>query len=236
MSNIEKLSEPFPKDAVHWRVQGSPYERDGKYSAMALAYIDARDVMDRLDAAVGPSNWQAEYSETHSGRVLCRIGIRINDEWVWKADGAGSTAVEGEKGGISDALKRAAVCWGIGRYLYRLDSPWVPCEVRTKGSNVYWKKWFVDPWTLVKQGSYQEPPAAEKPAEPVDHAAIKERLAAAIGKAETLQALNAIWYHRAANAARAAMPQDVLDDIISIYEQARNALKQHAEQQGVTHD
>jgi len=49
-------------------------------------------------------------------------------EWIWKADGAGDTDVEAEKGAISDAFKRAAVKWGVGRYLYDLDSPWVALE------------------------------------------------------------------------------------------------------------
>jgi hypothetical protein len=29
---------------------------------------------------------------------------------------------------LSDALKRAAVRWGVGRYLYELKSPWVALE------------------------------------------------------------------------------------------------------------
>jgi hypothetical protein len=117
---------------------------------MALAYLDARDVQDRLDLVCGPENWQCEYSETVKGRVICRIGIRVNDEWVWKADGAGDTAVEGEKGGISDAFKRAAVPWGIGRYLYRLSAPWVPCETYERNGKAVWKAWKESPWDHCK--------------------------------------------------------------------------------------
>lgn len=149
--NLSMLFSPFPRSSVHWRVQGQPYERDSKWSAMALAYIDARDVMDRLDDACGPENWQSEISETAKGRVICRIGIFIGGQWVWKSDGAGDTAVEGEKGGISDALKRAAVSWGVGRYLYRISSPWVPCDVNKRGDKTYWKKWTDDPWRFVKE-------------------------------------------------------------------------------------
>jgi hypothetical protein len=49
---------------------------------------------------------------------------------VWKSDGAGDSDVEAEKGAVSDAFKRAAVKWGVGRYLYDLDSPWVALEKR----------------------------------------------------------------------------------------------------------
>lgn len=110
MTVFEELSKPFPPKAVHWRRGGEGY----------LAYIDARDVMERLDAVVGPDRWSDSYDETPSGRVICNLGLRINGEWISKSDGAGSTSFEGEKGAISDAFKRAAVKWGIGRYLYAL--------------------------------------------------------------------------------------------------------------------
>lgn len=116
------LAAPFPPDAVSWRV-GSISKND-KTKARALAYLDARDVMNRLDAVVGPAGWQCRYS--HAGtKTVCDIAIRVGDEWVWKADGAGDTDIEAEKGSLSDAFKRSAVRWGIGRYLYDLPSPWV---------------------------------------------------------------------------------------------------------------
>ena len=199
--NMADLSKPFPQDAVHWRVQGTPIERNGKWSAMALAYIDARDVMDRLDEVCGPENWQTEYHETAKGRLICRLSIRVTDEWVTKSDGAGDTDVEGEKGAISDALKRAAVSWGIGRYLYRLSSPWVECEVKQSNGKTYWKSWIGDPWAKVK--------GAPKP-QPEGHSAVeiktaKEERAArvnpealaiaceSLSNAESVDALNAIW-------------------------------------------
>ncbi|MBK8246158.1 MAG: hypothetical protein IPK85_01940 [Gemmatimonadetes bacterium] len=116
------LAAPFPPDAVSWRV-GSISKRD-KTKAKALAYLDARDVMNRLDDVAGPANWQCRYS--HAGaKTVCDIAIRVDGEWVWKADGAGDTDIEAEKGSLSDAFKRSAVRWGIGRYLYDLPSPWV---------------------------------------------------------------------------------------------------------------
>ncbi len=52
--------------------------------------------------------------------MICYLSIRCDGEWVTKSDGAGDTNIEAEKGGISDALKRAAQKFGIGRYLYYL--------------------------------------------------------------------------------------------------------------------
>lgn len=161
MINLYRLSLPFPRTSIHWRVQGSPYERDGKFSAMALAYLDARDVMDRLDDVCGPDRWQSHFEETAKGRIICRISIDVSGQgdWVTKSDGAGDTDVEGEKGALSDALKRAAVSWGVGRYLYRLESPWVACEVNRKGDKTYWKKWAEDPWAKVKDAPRDASPS-----------------------------------------------------------------------------
>lgn len=146
--NLHLLSEPFAKQQVHWRAQQLTKSGD---KALALAYIDARDVMDRLDAVCTPSCWSSEFEETAKGRVFCRLSILVGDKWVTKSDGAGETAVEGEKGGISDALKRAAVSWGIGRYLYRLGSPWVPCKTwQDKSGKVRWSDWSESPWDHVK--------------------------------------------------------------------------------------
>ncbi len=141
--DLKALAAEFPKEAIHWRAQSLTKKGD---KALALAYLDARDVMDRLDEVCGPANWQSKYSETARGRVLCSLGIRIGDEWIWKTDGAGNTAVEAEKGGISDALKRTAVSWGIGRYLYRIKSPWVPC----KTYNGKFDDWTASPWNFVR--------------------------------------------------------------------------------------
>lgn len=119
-----KLAAPFPADRVHWRIGSTTGD---KSKGMALAYIDSRDVMDRLDEVVGPENWQNRYPHAN-GKTCCEIGIRIGDEWVWKSDGAGDTDVEGNKGAFSDAFKRAAVQFGIGRYLYGLGATWVEIE------------------------------------------------------------------------------------------------------------
>lgn len=130
MSDIlNKLKEPFPEKLIHWRVGAMTKD---KKKGIALAYIDARHVMKRLDDVVGFQNWQDDYEETKTGRVICKLSIKLPDaliqEWISKCDGAGETDVEGQKGAISDAFKRAAVKWGIGRYLYALGTTWVDLD------------------------------------------------------------------------------------------------------------
>lgn len=130
---VARLKEPFPPDCVSWRVGSTT--RDKK-KGMALAFIDARDVMHRLDEVCGPENWQCDYPHA-AQKTVCRIGIRINGEWIWKSNGAGDTDIESEKGALSDAFKRAAVLWGIGQYLYDLDSPWVELDTTERDGKVY---------------------------------------------------------------------------------------------------
>lgn len=124
--NLPDLSAPFDPDEIDWRVGATTKD---KTKGIALAYIDARTVMERLDSVCSPENWQCRYS--HAGeKTVCEISIKCGEDWVVKSNGAGDTDVEGPKGALSDAFKRAAVVWGVGRYLYSLDSPWVRLEAR----------------------------------------------------------------------------------------------------------
>ena len=120
MSITNALKQPFDPSVVHWRVGATSGD---KKTGIALAYINARDVMKRLDDVCGDL-WQDEYPF----EGCCRIGIKVNNEWLWRSNGAGETQIEGEKGRYSDAFKRAAVLWGVGRYLYYLDNLWVPIK------------------------------------------------------------------------------------------------------------
>jgi len=117
-----RLKQPFAPGDIKWRLG---WVNPDKTKGRALAYIDARHVMDRLDEVVGAENWQSSFHEV-CGRVVCRLGVNFQEDNAgicWKEDGAGDTQIEPEKGGLSDAFKRAGVHFGIGRYLYEMDSP-----------------------------------------------------------------------------------------------------------------
>jgi hypothetical protein len=114
------LREPFAAHEIEWRVQSSGKTARGPW-VRVLAYVDNRAMMERLDAVLGIGGWRNEFSYAPTGAVLCGLSLRINGEWVTKWDGANETDIEAAKGGISNAMKRAAVQWGIGRYLYNLE-------------------------------------------------------------------------------------------------------------------
>jgi hypothetical protein len=72
---FDRLAEPFPADAISWRVGSTTGD---KSKGMALAYLDARDVMDRLDRVCGPAGWQCDYPHAN-GKTVCRIGIKVGE-------------------------------------------------------------------------------------------------------------------------------------------------------------
>jgi hypothetical protein len=131
---FDALSAPFPSDYIEWRVgtTNKKWRKEGEpLRGIPLCYIDARAVMDRLDMICGPDGWQCNYTPGAAASIVCNIGIRMpNGDWLWKADGAGATDMEGEKGMLSDALKRAAVRWGVGRYLYDIKAGRIELELR----------------------------------------------------------------------------------------------------------
>ncbi len=119
----DRLAEPFPANVLGWKAQSVKNNR-----ALAVAYIESRDVMNRLDRVVGPENWWADFTPAGDGNVVCRLTLRIGDREVTKVDvGGESDQPDGgdkAKAAFSDAIKRAAVHWGIGRYLYYLPRTW----------------------------------------------------------------------------------------------------------------
>ena len=135
MIDFTKLSEKFPGTHIHWRVARESSKGD---KVQVLAYLENRDVMKRLDDVCGPENWKNEYTTSPNGGILCGISIKCGDEWVTKWDGAENTNVEAVKGGLADSMKRAAVQWGSGRYLYYLPMTYVPLADR--GQNFHKSK------------------------------------------------------------------------------------------------
>ncbi len=162
--NLEDLKNPFDPQDIEWRIGMSGLNGGGKVWAKALAYLTNRAIQNRLDEVCGPENWRNEFKEWNVGGkpgVLCGISIKVpadlspprtmqwSSEWITKWDGAENTDIEAVKGGLSDAMKRAAVQWSVGRYLYNLDETWVETSMekrsgwkyaKTKDDKAFWWK------------------------------------------------------------------------------------------------
>lgn len=203
--DFQKLSAEFPKADIHWRAQS--VTKDGS-KALALAYIDARHVMDRLDQVCGPNNWQDRY-EVEGSKTICYLSIKIADEWTTKSDGAGDTAVEAEKGSISDAFKRAAVKWGIGRYLYAMTTPWVACEsYKGKDGKPRFKRFTQDPWQVLNgTNPTQSAPTTKKTAREIFDDLVTE-----MQTKDTMETLEVFVKSDAAKAAYNSLPDNWKED------------------------
>lgn len=109
---LEKLKEEIP---YKWREQSV-----NQRGATMVAYIDARQLFDQLDKVCGSGNWQSDFRLVDN-KLYGGVGINVEDNgWVWKWDVGSESNVEKEKGESSDALKRAGIHWGVGRFLYSL--------------------------------------------------------------------------------------------------------------------
>ena len=142
MSNadvIKALNEPTPKDRIQFRIG---YKHRSGVTATMLGYVDARYVMDRLDSAVGQDSWSASY-QVVGDIMFCTLEVTWPDGQVTQKTECGvETDGEGEKGKVSDAFKRAAVHYGIGRDLYSMGDFIAPLD--SKG--YVDKNWQPDGW------------------------------------------------------------------------------------------
>ncbi len=125
---VAGLSALFPASAIEWKPQSITKD---KSRALAVPFVDARDIAERLDHVVGAFGWQ----RVHNGASV-GIGIKHPEtgEWIWKYDVGFVTGedsdkedaqIKGIKGTASDSFKRAAYMWGIARYLYKFPKQWV---------------------------------------------------------------------------------------------------------------
>ena len=133
----KRLVSPFRYKDLDWRFQELKFKRNqyesykqngkvlhGMVKSKLLVYVDARAVQNRLDEVFGVSGWKTEFKPypcVGQKAVMCALSVKSGEAWITKEDGAPLTNIEAEKGGLSDAFKRAAVQFGIGRYLYNFE-------------------------------------------------------------------------------------------------------------------
>ena len=143
MTYLQSLLENLRKEIPYqWRVQS---RNKDKTKAICSAYIDARDVMNTLDKYC-EHGWHTDVKEL-AGFIFYGIGIEVPEltsegkisgfsTTLWRWD-TGARIEDNEKDNMyeqagksaaSDALKRAAVQWGVGRFLYDLPTVTLPCD------------------------------------------------------------------------------------------------------------
>jgi len=122
---IARLSE---KMVVSWRIQSANRE---KTKVQVTAFVTSRQVQDRLDEVC---DWSSRF-ELLGDCVLCAITLHVGDKTYTRSDvGERIQHIESHtmytnafKASASDAFKRAAVQFGIGRFLYDIPKRFLPC-------------------------------------------------------------------------------------------------------------
>jgi len=128
------LQKEFPRSEWSWRIGSSGMGQNGPWAKL-LAYLQSRDVHNRLDEAFGPFNWRFTYREMSisGGKAGVIATLWFKDPgsgaWLHKEGGGTQTEFEGFKGGLSDAEKRAFEQLGGGRHLYYLPEIWAVCSI-----------------------------------------------------------------------------------------------------------
>ncbi len=133
---LAALQAPFYPEEIEWRLRSAGIEQ-GKPWVKIHAYITNRAIMNRLDHTVGPFNWRNEFIKWGDHTMLCGLSLRINREWLTKWDGAAETELAAAKGGFSESMKRAAIQWGMGRYLYNQPDQFAVCSLERQTDDAW---------------------------------------------------------------------------------------------------
>lgn len=137
---LKELTAVFPVEQLKWRII-SVFEKENKLQGIIAPYIDSRNLMNRFDNVLG-CNWSCDYKIINCNSltaVECTISVNTAEGRIARADIAdidmNSSFGNGSilKSGYSNSFKRAAVAWGVGRYLYSLGNFFVPIENNLNG-------------------------------------------------------------------------------------------------------
>lgn len=191
---LANLKKPIPH---HWRVQSFS---KNKPQATVMAYIDARDAQEVLDAYC-EYGWHREHYMV-DGKVYCKVGIVMPDGSIqWRSDCGTESNQDAEKGQSSDSFKRACVNFGIGRFLYDLPIKYIDADAikgdqdKTVGDKVYKK--YPNPvdkqgkriWDMTTHINSQNPDAPKAPAAEYRLPNVEQDIAASLKELSTVTEL-----------------------------------------------
>src|ERR1700731_3142743 len=145
---VAALEVPFDPSQIEWRVMRTTKNQQPMRDQV-VPYADQRAYTDRLNALFTPAGWTRKYGIHTSAnfersrdqkivaKVLVTCGLTIfglgshsatGEEWA-DSDHAGTSAE-------AQAFKRAASCFGLGRYFYYFDGTWVDLDERKRPTSV----------------------------------------------------------------------------------------------------
>ncbi len=224
---VKKLSEKFHEQDIEWRIQHKGVKKNGEPYALIVPYITSRAIMKRLDKTVGPSNWKNEYVLSPCGRgYMCKISIYCNGQWVTKSDGAAcveNSKIDMVKTTCSNSFKRAAVQWGVGRYLYDFETTFAvfkPCDNKYKADPGF------EPLEIQNLTFQWAPPRLAAWALPITNAQ-KNKYFNAIASAENMDDLR-VYFEAAYKLAETSDDEELLKEFTKAKDKRKLELEEQA--------
>jgi hypothetical protein len=151
--DLEQLKAPFDASTISIKIQSFSKAKD---RAMLVAYVQHTDAYNRLES-VDPG-WTCETTNIKEVGDLVVVSMKMTVKGVTREN-----VGEGEdyKSAYSDALKRVAMLFGIGRYLYDQGQAWVKYDDQKDRFRV----WTLSDYQSALRG--EKLPTASAPAAPL---------------------------------------------------------------------
>jgi hypothetical protein len=145
---VAALEVPFDQSQIEWRVMNTA--KSGQpVRGQVVPYADQRAYTDRLNALFTPAGWTRKYTihtsanfeRSQDKKTVAKVLVSCE----LTIFGLGSHSATGEEfaddpnaltAAEAQAFKRAAVCFGLGRYLYYFTGSWVDLDDRKRPKSV----------------------------------------------------------------------------------------------------
>lgn len=131
-ADLKTLRAPFPADRLGVKIQSLSRE---KTRALLVLYLQHTDVQDRLEEVDPAWSWEIIGEERIGDTVYVRSRMTLKGVSRENVGEGGDP-----KSACSDSLKRCAMLFGIGRYLYDSETVWANYDE----SKDRYRQWSVD--------------------------------------------------------------------------------------------
>jgi len=145
---VAALEVPFDPLQIEWRVMNTT-KNGPPLRGQVVPYADQRAYTDRLNALFTPAGWTRRYTIHASSNFERSQDKKIVAKVLVSCElaifGLGSHSATGEEfaddpnaltAAEAQAFKRAAVCFGLGRYLYYFTGTWVDLDEHKRPKTV----------------------------------------------------------------------------------------------------